>query len=299
MVVAALHLSRQYELGPLTVAPVTPVIGAVVAGCDLRVPPATPTAQAIAEALWRHKVLFFKAQPMTMSEFVAFGRVFGRLQRYGAAIGSQERPCEVHAFEYDESRRGREAFWHFDVAPGRWPARASILRSRVVPDVGGDTLFADLTAVYDSLPAPTRLRLDDAMAIYDPSLERRLARFRGRTEAEVLALSDEPLYQLPIVVRGPDRRPSLMVNPAFLAGITGFTDDETAAFVKDLRAYINRPEFQCRFRWDPDDVAFWDNRRCLHYATNNYWPARRVMERLTLLDDSGALGGARVTEEGV
>src|SRR6185503_14771878 len=124
MGVAALHLSRQYELGPLTVAPVTPVIGAVVAGCDLRVPPASPTAEAIAEALWRHKVLFFKGQPMTMSEFVAFGRVFGRLQRY--AVASEERPSEVHTFEYGESRRGREAFWHFDVAPGRQPARASI-----------------------------------------------------------------------------------------------------------------------------------------------------------------------------
>ena len=287
------YLQREYAIGRISVAPVTPVIGAVVGRVDLRTALSLSDTAAIGEALRRHKVLLFHRQALSLSELVAFGRAFGTLQCYTPAaapvdVASAETPRshpEVHVFDYGESQRGRENFWHYDVLPNRRPALGSILRARVVPDVGGDTLFCDLAAVYDSLPDARKARLEDAIGIYDMVFERRLARFRGRAEAEVMTMSDDPLPEIPLVVqRIPGGRKVLFVNPGFLVGIKGMSAQESRQIADDIRARIDRPEFQCRFRWEADDVAFWDNRACLHYATNNYWPARRIMERITVIE---------------
>jgi taurine dioxygenase len=295
MSTAAPYLKRQYPIGDLTVAPLTPTIGAAISGIELAAAPSPAEIEAVREALRRHKVLFFRRQQLTVSEFVAFARAFGPLQTYGCFStdgsptdkGAMHQHPEVHVFEYDASRRGKEAFWHFDVLPNRRPARAAMLRARIVPEVGGDTLFCELETLYQGLPPSRKDRLEDAVGVYDLHFERRLARFRGKSEREVMALSDEPFFEAPLVVRRPcDGRKVLFVNPAFLVGIKDAVPTESEAIAADLRARIARPEGQCRFRWDIDDVAFWDNGSCLHYATNDYFPGRRVMERVTLLDDA-------------
>ncbi len=290
------YLRREYALGPLRVQPLTPLIGALLEGVDLSTPSGPTEQAAISEALRRHRVVFFRAPSLSSERFVAFGRSFGALQTYVELPGVAARPHpELHRFEYSSSERGREAFWHFDVLASGVPARATLLRAQIVPEVGGDTLFCDLCAVYESLPGSLRERLDDALGVYDQVFERRLARFRGQPEAEVMALSREPLQEFPLVLtRAHDGVRSLFVNPSFLVGIKGFGASESAEIASELRARIARPEFQCRFRWQADDVAFWDNHACLHYATNNYFPERRVMERLSLAsfdDEQGA--GAR------
>jgi taurine dioxygenase len=286
MRVEGIYLKRTYELGSLVLVPSTPLIGAEVQGLDLRTELAPETRESLEEALRRHKVLFFRGQELSSSELVAFGRRLGPLLSYGLTGGDiHPGHPELKVFEYDETRRGREAFWHFDVLPDRRPAKASILRARLVPEVGGDTLFCDLEAVYRSLPEADKTRLGETAGIYDFVFNRQLARFRGKSEAEVMAISPEiPLEEFPLVLTDPaDGRKVLFVNPSFLIGIQGMTSEESRAVLDDLRTRINQPEFQCRHRWQPGDVAYWDNRSCLHYATNNYWPERRIMERLSLV----------------
>jgi taurine dioxygenase len=292
------YLKREYELGGITVAPLTPLIGATVRGVALQAGLRADQRAAVLEALRRHKVLFFRAQPLSIDAFVALGRALGTVQPYGFPSGSDTKPQphpDVCVFAYD-GERGREAFWHFDVLPTRKPARASLLRARVVPEVGGDTLFCDLGAVYDSLPGGQKTQLDAAVGIYDFVFERRLARFRGSSEAEAMALAPDPLEELPVVMSWPGSSGKvLFVNPGFLVGLKGVAPEDNREFLADLRARIDRPDFQCRFRWEPDDLALWDNQLCLHYATNNYWPERRIMERLTLTslgEDSSFSGDA-------
>lgn len=287
MRVEGIYLKRGYELGSLVFVPATPLIGAEVEGLDLRAELAPEARESLAEALRRHKVLFFRGQDLSSAELVAFGKRLGPLLSYGLTGGGVH-PVhpELKVFEYDEGRRGREAFWHFDVLPDRRPARASVLLARLVPEVGGDTLFCDLEAVYRSLPEADKMRLGEAVGVYDFAFNRQLARFRGKSEAEVMAINPEiPLEEIPLVLTGPaDGRKVLFVNPSFLIGIQGMSPEESRSILDDLRVRISQPEFQCRFRWQTGDVAYWDNRSCLHYATNNYWPERRIMERLTLVD---------------
>ena len=287
MPVEGIYLKREYELGRLVLKPLTPVIGALVQGLDLRAELSPEDKESLAEALLRHKVLFFRGQALSTPELVAFGKRIGPLLSYGLTGGGvHPNHSEVKVFEYDEVRRGREAFWHFDVLPDRRPAGASILLARLVPEVGGDTLFCDLAAVHDAMPEAVRTRLSEATGLYDFVFERQLARFRGKSEAEVMALSPQiPIEEIPLVITRPgDGRKLLFVNPSFLIGIKGMSAEESREILTDLRTRIAQPEVQCRFRWEADDIAYWDNRACLHYATNNYWPERRVMERLTLRD---------------
>lgn len=286
------YFSRTYDLGPLRLAPLTPLIGAEADGVDLRAPLPPEARAAIGEAMRRHKVLFFREQALARAELVAFARGCGTLLTY--ADGDRAHP-ELKVFDYGAAQRGREAFWHFDVLPSRQPARAAVLQARLVPDVGGDTLFCDLAAVHASLPEALRARLENAVGRYDVVLERRLARFRGRPEEEVMAIRPEvpldamPLVHAPNAAHG-DARPILFVNPGLLVGIDGWSAAESRELLADLRERIARPDFQCRHRWRAGDVALWDNLTCLHYATNNYWPQRRTMERVTLLDLRGLHG---------
>lgn len=300
MPVEGLYLTGRYALGALIVEPLTPLIGACASGIDLGAPVADADHASIREALRRHKVLVFSGQAVSVEALVAFARRCGTLQIYtdgggdptpqprAARAGSAAHP-EVKVFDYGPERRGREAFWHFDVLPSRQPARAAILRARVVPEVGGDTLFCDLTAVYDALTPAVRARLETAIALYDLVFERQLARFRGQPEREVMAIRPEvPLEPLPLVIAPyRDERKALFVNPSFLVRIEGWSAEESRALLAELREKIARPDVQCRVRWQAGDIAFWDNHACLHYATCNYWPRRRTMERLTLLDFAG------------
>lgn len=320
MPVEGLYFTARYALGALSVEPLTPLIGACVSGIELGAPLADADRASIREALRRHKVLFFRGQTLPLAALVAFARRCGTLQIYTEGDAAASAHPEVKVFDYGPEQRGREAFWHFDVLPNRRPARAAILRARAVPEVGGDTLFCDLTAVYDSLSPAVRARLDPAVGLYDLVFERQLARFRGQPESEVMAIRpDIPLEPLPLVITphgdlagagtgtGDDAgvgsgvsgsasgsagaaRKALFVNPSFLVRIDGWNADESRAQLAELREKIARPDFQCRFRWQAGDIALWDNHACLHYATSNYWPRRRTMERLTLLDfaDSAA-----------
>jgi taurine dioxygenase len=295
-----LYRNRHYTIGDLRLSPLTPVIGAMVEGIDLRSESTPEGTAALREAVRRHKVLFFRGQDLSLPELVAFGERFGPLDAQAGAAPPLAAPAaEPHArhpalrvFDYGPSQRGREAFWHYDVLPNRRPARGAILRARVVPEVGGDTLFCDLGAVYDGLPADRKERLEDAIGVHDFAFPRQLARFRGRPEAEVMALLPEvPLDEIPLVrTRSADGTRMLFANPGFLVRIKGRREDESREIVDDLRTRVARPDVQCRFRWRPGDIAVWDNRACLHYATNNYWPERRTMERLTLIGDEDLAG---------
>ena len=190
---------------------------------------------------------------------------------------------EVICITHDKERRGKENAWHSDVTWRGEPSLGSLLRALEVPEVGGDTLFADMEAAYDHLSQSLKEQLEGKIAVHD------FAHFRNKYEREnrLEELAElERLYpnpEHPVIRTHPDTgRKSIYVNIGFTQHIVGMERDESAKLLKYLYSRASVPEYQCRFRWQKNSVAFWDNRSCQHYATSDYWPAVRKMERVTI-----------------
>lgn len=264
----------------------TPCIGTEVLGIDLGAELDQPTVDWLADLLVQRKVLFFRDQHISVAEHVNFARRFGELEVH-PFIRSKSRHPEVIELDNDREHPPRINIWHSDVTWRQAPSLGSILRARVVPDVGGDTLFANMEAAYDALDDATRARIDGLVAVHDN--ENFLARMKaeGASDEAVAALRRQyPPARHPVVRTHPvSGRRSIYVNRAFTRRIEGLPAEESAALLERLYQQAAIPDFQCRFRWRPDSFAFWDNRAAQHYAAADYWPAERRMERVTIIGD--------------
>jgi len=262
----------------LTVLPLTPAIGAEIHGIDLAAADVACHVPAIRAALLAHKVVFFRDQHLTATQHIAFARHFGDLEIHPATPKDQPDP-EVLRIAHGPESRGRENMWHSDVTWREAPSLGSILRAVTVPPVGGDTLFADMHAAFLGLSAELRRFVSGLTAVHD------IARvFAGRlgTTAEDLHAKYPPVEH-PVVRTHPETgAPTLFVNGAFTSHVKGLSRPESEQLLAHLYAQAANPEIQCRFRWQPGSIAFWDNRASQHFACSDYFPAVRVMERVTI-----------------
>jgi taurine dioxygenase len=268
-----------------SVDPLTSTIGAVIKGADLRVPDA-PLCAALKQALLRWKVLFFYDNDIGAPEQVALARQFGELETHPVVPHVPGLP-EVSVIVHDRDSRGNQNMWHSDVTWRPEPSWGSILRAVEVPAVGGDTLFADMCAAYDGLPAAVKSRIDGRRAVHEMGYLRAIMRNQGMSKKEVdRAVEEYPPFEHPIVRTHPDTgRKILFVNAVFTRRIVGMEPAESSALLNELFVRATVPEYQCRFRWRRNAIAFWDNRATQHYAVSDYWPERRHMERVSIVGD--------------
>lgn len=280
------ELVRHLTLDTLTLTPLTPTIGAEVGGIDLSQPATPSQVRAIRQALLDWKVLFFRDQDIDTDQHLAFARNFGALEVHPFAPQKPGYP-EVLAITHNRENRGKENTWHSDVTWRLEPSLGSILRAIELPPVGGDTLFADMYAAYDGLSDEVKSRVDNAVAVHDFAHFRAGLRKRGKTEEEIEAFNKAyPMVEHPVIRTHPETgRRCIYVNAAFTQHIVGWDKDDSDAMLKHLYAQAAIPEYQCRFRWEPGSIAFWDNRASQHYAASDYWPAARRMERVTIVGD--------------
>ncbi len=269
---------------PLEAHPLTPAIGAEVAGIDLAECLSDGVIAWLSEQLVEHKVLFFRRQRITVGQHIAFARRFGELEIHPFSPSHPEHP-EVIILRNDREHPPYINVWHSDVTWRKAPSLGSILRARKVPAVGGDTLFANMEAAYDGLDERMKERLEGLIAVHDNENFLAGMKARGASDAEVQAkLVAFPPMRHPVVRTHPvSGRKSLYVNRAFTRSIEGMSTDEGRALLKNLFQTAGHPEVQCRFRWRPDSLAFWDNRAVQHYAAADYWPEERHMERVTIV----------------
>jgi taurine dioxygenase len=266
----------------IDVRPMTPTIGAQVAGIDLAEPCDAETLAALEQAWLDHKVLFFRDQHITTDQHVAFCRQFGELEVHPFVPPKPGYP-EVMVVIANEHRRGNENTWHSDVTWRRAPSRGSMLRAIEIPGVGGDTLFADMEAAYAGLGPELQERLLGLAAVHD--LTRVASSIAGREMAATLR-EQYPPVEHPVVRTHPvTGRRSIYVNAAFTTYVVGLGAAESAELLGLLYRQAAIPEYQCRLRWAPDTLALWDNRCVQHYAVSDYWPAKRLMERVTIAGD--------------
>lgn len=274
-----------HETSLFLTEPLTPTIGAVVTGAVLDKPSAALCA-ALKRELLKWKVLFFYDNDITAAEHVALARQFGNLEIHPVVPHVAGQP-EVSEIIHDRNSRGNQNMWHSDVTWRPEPSWGSILRAVEVPEVGGDTLFADMGAAYDGLPPALKARIDGLCAVHEMGYLKVMMRKQGMSaeEREETARKYPPATH-PIVRTHPDTgRKTLYVNSVFTKRILDMEPAESSSLLNELCARAAIPEYQCRFRWRKNAIAFWDNRATQHYAVSDYWPERRHMHRISIAGD--------------
>jgi taurine dioxygenase len=272
------------ERGGVTVTRVGANLGAEVAGVDLRKPLSDEQFSVVEEALVENQLIIFRNQDITSENLMEFGRRFGELTVHPFAPHEQDAPVLIK-FRNDETNApfGTDV-WHSDETFRKEPPMATVLCAKEVPAVGGDTMFASMTAAYDGLSERMKQFILGLEAIHDLKPFRALF---GDSEEDRRNLQRfELLYppQVHPVVRihpGSGRK-VLFVNPQFTIAVKDMDERESRALLDMLFQQALTPEYQFRLHWAPHTIAMWDNRATQHYAVNDYYPQRRYMERVTI-----------------
>jgi taurine dioxygenase len=269
------------DTGALDVRPMTPAIGAEILNIDLGSANTRESIPSIRAALLKYGVIFFRDQELTQEQHIAFARHFGELEVHPATPKDQPNP-EVLRIAHGPKSRGQENNWHSDVTWREKPSLGSILLAREVPDVGGDTLFANMHLAYERLSEQMKRFCEGLTAVHD--ISRVFAKRLNKTPEELH--EKYPPMRHPVIRTHPEtREPAVYVNNGFTSHIEGLSKEESVWLLDHLYKTAWDVEIQCRFRWQPGSIAFWDNRVCQHLAVSDYFPARRVMERVTIAGD--------------
>lgn len=283
-------LDRAQALG-VEILPVTASIGAEIRGLDLE-RPLSPEAWGVLRDAWLgYKVVFFRDNDISHEAHLRLGRLFGDLEGHPVIPHVPGHPeiLTIRGVEgvkpTPETIEGFKAYnkWHTDVTFRQKPSIASLLRARLLPALGGDTLFADAAAAYRGLPQAVKERIEHLDAEHDI-----VRSFGGRvTEERREQLGrDFPPVRHPVVRRHPETGEKILyVNYTFTSRILDIEADESDQLLRLLYDRIKVPEYQLRFHWTPNALVIWDNRSTQHYAVGDYFPADRVLERVTVSGD--------------
>ena len=266
--------------GSITVTPLTPVIGAEVAGVELAVAKGSQIEE-IKQAFARYQVLVFREQSLDAEQHKAFARQFGALHihpRY-SHLGAEGDPELFVINTHADSKYSNGEAWHSDVSCDPLPPMASLLYvEQPPPDGGGDTMFANMYEAYAALSPPIKQWLLGLEAEHDGRKD--LAAYNVRLAPE----QSYPHAVHPVVTRHPGTgQPILFVNGSFTSKILGLEKAESDATLEMLCAHIeSNPRWQCRVRWSSRTLVMWDNRCAQHHAVWDYYPHTRYARRVTV-----------------
>jgi taurine dioxygenase len=262
----------------IEVKPLTRRIGAEIFGVDLAKPLSNRQFEEIHHALVDHQVIFFRDQQISHDDHKSFARRFGSLAIHSGVAGLPDHPeiVAIHADANSKFVAGES--WHSDLTADAEPPLGSILYIPVMPETGGDTVFASMIAAYDALSPKMKAYLEGLEAVHDadhvyrplfPDIDRKY-----------------PCSTHPVVRTHPvSKRKLIFVNPSYTTVIKGVPKAESAAILGYLYQHCSNPDFHVRFRWRPNSVAFWDNRSTWHQAIWDYFPDTRSGFRVTIAGD--------------
>lgn len=266
----------------LKTEPLHPTIGTVIGGIDAKRELDQTTVDFVRQALLDYKVVFLRGQHLSVEEQDRFGQYFGDLLEHPINIGGRYPDTDwLEAQGY----RIRAENWHSDLAFLEKPALGTILSLTEQPAVGGDTLFADLEAAYKGLSQPVRELVDGLTVLHDaenfsdwawgPNVD-------AERRAAILNFSARKVEH-PLVKTHPETgRKSLFAVRGFARKIKGLNDEESAGILSLLAAHVTKAEYVVRFKWQPGDIAFWDNRATLHRVSNDFGDAPRKLQRILI-----------------
>jgi taurine dioxygenase len=293
---AAPAVLRASSLGSIKVAPLTCASGAELSNVNLGA--ASRDAGLVAEIralLLQHKVLFFRDQDITRAEHVAFAHWFGELEDHPVAGSDPEHPGLVRIYKSPDSPNDRyENAWHTDATWREKPPLGCVLRCVECPPVGGDTMWANMALAYERLPETVKARIAGLRARH--SIE---ASFGAAmpTDKRLALHAQFPDAEHPVVRTHPETGEKILFVNAFTTHFTNYHTPDHVRVGQDyshggsdlLRYLISQafiPEYQVRWRWQPNSMAMWDNRSTQHYAVMDYPPCHRKMERAGIVGDT-------------
>ena len=275
---------REYNLEQIT-----PTIGAEISNIDLSQDLSEEKLDQIYQDLIDYKVIFFRNQEISPKNHIALAKSFGEIEPPHPVYPHVKDFPEIVLLENDANNPPDTDEWHTDVTFKSDPAFASILYSKIIPPSGGDTLWCSLSAIYEALPDDTKKYLETLRAVHD------MGSFRNNfieSDNEKSAQNVNEGFQKfgnaihPIVKVHPISKNKLLyINPGFTSQIVGMNMTDSNNLLTYLFNFMNKPEFQIRFKWSANTIAIWDNRCTMHYAIGDYMPHHRQMNRITVLND--------------
>ena len=233
-----------------------------------------------------HQVLFFRGQHIEPLDFQAFAR------RFGPVLGHPAYPLvpgteDVQVLESTPEAPSKIEEWHSDMTFSATPPTYTLLHGQIIPEYGGDTLWASAVAAYDALSKPMQGLLDGLQAVHDfrhgfreslaePGGEQRLAG----------AVAANPPVSHPLIRTHPESGArAIYVNPLFTTHIEGLTASESRDILNFLYRHTVTPEFTVRLSWEPHTAVIWDNRSVQHKPVNDFFPQHRKLHRVTITGD--------------
>jgi len=270
----------------LELLPLAGALGAEVRGLDLSMSLGPEQIQALRDALNEHQVIFFRDQDIGPASQRDLALGFGPLQTHPAYATVPGFP-EITILESTAEKPTRIEAWHSDMTFRRHPPVGTVLRAVVTPPRGGDTLWSSMTAAFAALSPPMQEFLQGLTAVHDFSwgFKESLAEPGGRERLAAAVEANPPVVH-PVVRKHPETGLKLLfVNSLFTTHIQELSREESDSLLAFLYAHMVTDEFTVRFRWEPNSIAIWDNRSTQHKPVNDYFPAHRRMERITIDGD--------------
>jgi len=262
----------------------SPNLGAIITGVDLSKKINEEQYKDIYKAFLDNQVLFFQNQNEILPEIhLKLGKLFGELHVHPAAPSMPGYPeiFEIHAHKNSKVANGE--FWHSDVSCDIEPPLGTMLQLHILPETGGDTMFSDMYSAYNELSDKYKSLLDGLIAIHESE-----HLYSGRYEDRGVNKDNikTPVANHPLIRTHPvTGKKAIYVNRTFTTGIEGMNKNESSSILEFLFEHCEHVNFQIRYRWNKNDMAFWDNRCTMHRAIWDYWPNERKGRRVTIKGD--------------
>ena len=267
------------------IKPFAPNLGAVITNVDLSNDINDAELKGIRDAFLKFQVLFFQSQSEISPEnHIKLGRCFGDLHIHPAAPKMKKYPqiFEINTDKNSKIANGAEDF-HSDVSCDIEPPLGTMLQLHILPECGGDTMFANMYMAYEALSNPMQKFLSDLKASHESE---HFYRGRYKTESNSESKTEYPSAIHPVIRTHPETgKKAIFVNKFFTTRILGLEPQESKFILDFLFSHIEKTEFQIRHRWNKNDMAFWDNRCTLHKAIWDYFPNERKGRRVTIKGD--------------
>jgi taurine dioxygenase len=270
----------------LDIQPLAGALGAEIHGLDLTQTLGSEDIQRIRKLLVEYEVIFFRDQDISPAQQKALAQAFGPLQTHPAYATVEGFP-EITVLESTPEKPTKIEDWHSDMTFREHPPMGTVLRSVIVPQRGGDTMWSSMTAACEGLSFQLQHFLEGLTAVHDfaHGFKESLAEPGGR-ERLADAVAANPPVRHPVIRTHPETgKKVIFVNSLFTTHIEGLQPAESDALLAFLFKHITTPEYTCRFQWQPNSIAIWDNRSTQHKPINDYFPAHRQLQRITIDGD--------------
>lgn len=271
----------------IRVKPLAGSLGAIIHGVDLRQPLDDDTYREIKQTLLDNLVVFFRDQDITPEQHIAFGRRFGDLHIHPfiPSLAGHKEIIVLRARSGGEENLRLANSWHPDLSYTNAPPLLGILRSIIPPPRGGDTMWVNLYRAYETLSPKMQGFISELSAWHDvtKTYRRQELQSEGGPERYTQTFKKAPPVLQPLVTVHPETgRKLLYISELTTTHIEGLREKESHALLQMLFQHIDWKELHCRFYWEKNSIAMWDNRCTAHYAVCDYTEARE-MHRVTVI----------------